>query len=204
MGMRIVMYVLLGVLFGGCAPGGGGSGGDNGGPFEPVSGGCSVQLFEGDIYATDTCSGNEICICPAGNSCASGGTCEAAFNRRYELVMRAAVYPERRPDGQCWDAACGAPDPFVNVWVDGEFVGGTPTRQDTFRPEWDVNSDGELGRVTVLPGSIIDIEAGDEDISVNDPGLICELDMTAQFLRNRIIACATADESFIVVGAIRP
>lgn len=198
------------MLDGGSGSGGGGGGspsdgglvgGGGGGDEDP---GCSVTRYGADPFVTDTCAGREICICPFGDDCPEGGgRCEPAFSRRYSLRIDAVVFPERKSNGDCWDFGCGAPDPYVNVWVDDDFVGGTPTRQDTFRPEWGPGS-GDLGRVTVIDGSVLYVEANDEDISKNDPGLYCEREMDGDFLRRRLIACVAADGEVGIWGLIVP
>lgn len=210
MGMRGVLCAALVILAFGCVPpeAGGGDGGGGGGLGLPPFGsdpGCRVEFSGPEFAAIDTCTGNDICICPGSDSCPSGGgTCEPAFGRRYEVVVSAADYPERKSNGDCWDIGCGAPDPFVNVWVDGDFVGGTPVRQDTFHPTWDPDGSGELGRATILAGSVFDLEASDADVSFDDGGIACHQEFDAEMLRGRNIVCRTADWSFVVFGSVNP
>lgn len=201
-----LMALLFGVL--GCDDKGddGGGGGFGGGGFGG-SGGfetggdnretCFLEEPTGDRPSfIDSCGERDLCV---------DGFCEPAFGRRYNAVVLAAFFAERDAAGDCWDAACGAPDPFVNVYVDGDFVGGTPTRQDTYEAEWD-ESTAIVGEATVNLGSSARVEVADEDLSANDIVLRCDFDLSADRLRERLVVCGNDSDTVAVVvgfGAVR-
>lgn len=180
--------------------GGGGGADDSGGSMQGAGGAmqpaednsCTVEFTEGDLQVEDSCTGDEICSRP------DNGTCASAFNRRYLLFAASANVSDRKPDGGCWDAACGAPDPFINVYVNDELVGGAPTQSDNFSPSWDM----ELGEATIVRGSRITIQMFDEDLSENDIILNCETVLSADLLRGRILACVAqaSEDTYMVLG----
>lgn len=169
-------------------------------------GGCSVDPpVQEDPFVIDSCARQDICICASGNSCPNGGgDCEPAFSRRYDLLIFAAVVPERKSNGDCWDLGCGAPDPYVAAYLDDEFVGRTPTRQDSFQGEWGPNTGGDLGRITVINGSQLLLRIVDEDLSDSDGVLRCDVDLDAETLRRRVIICINDAETAAIVAGLRP
>lgn len=200
--MRVMAWICvmaLGCLGAGCEMGGGSGGGgfpfegDMGaGPVEQDDDRCFVDPPTADYpFAVDSCTGREICI---------DGFCEPAFGRRYGLGLYNVIVPERKLNGDCWDAFCGAPDPFANVYVDGDFVGGAPTIQDTFDARWDI----DLGRVTVIDGSQLVIEVFDADVSEHDGITICTIDLEAEFLRRRVFVCQDEAATLALTGVIVP
>lgn len=113
------------------------------------------------FVSPDTCGGDDIC---------ASGFCSSAFGRRYNIYIQTATLPERDDAGECWDAACGAPDPFVTVVVDGVAVGTTITRDDVFTADW-----GQMFPATIFAGSTIEMTVYDEDLTVDDPAFTCTI-----------------------------
>ena len=149
---------------------------------------------EGEVAARDSCGGRDICV---------DGRCDEAFGRRYLVAVAGVVFTERDGAGDCWDAACGAPDPFANVYVDGVFVGGTSTRMDTYEARWDPEGDGIVGDAAVVVGSTARVDVFDADLSADDLVLRCDFDLSAQRLRERVILCVNRDETVAVVLLLR-
>ncbi|MCB9547764.1 MAG: hypothetical protein H6706_18225 [Myxococcales bacterium] len=186
--------------FGGGGFGGGGFGGgggdSGGGGGQPAGERCTVEPPpEGEVAARDSCGGRDICV---------DGRCDEAFGRRYLVAVAGVVFTERDGAGDCWDAACGAPDPFANVYVDGVFVGGTSTRMDTYEARWDPEGDGIVGDAAVVVGSTARVDVFDADLSADDLVLRCDFDLSAQRLRERVILCVNRDETVAVVLLLRP
>ncbi len=125
----------------------------------------------------DSCSGETICI---------GTTCEAAFPRFYTLTVGDVTIAQRDDNGECWDAACGAPDPFLVILVNGAELGRTSTRQDVFSASFDEAFDIEL-----VAGSELRVAMFDEDLTDDDIIVACGADsLDAATIRLRDLACA--------------
>lgn len=183
----LVAPTLTACMGGGGSRGGGGGGGGGGGDGGTGSSGCSVRDLGSSVE--DTCTGEQVCLCPEGAFCEGTGSCTDATNRRYRIGVVAAAYTERDAAGECWDLGCGAPDPFVEIYLDGTLVGTTPTLNDTFNPSWDPIPTAD---VTVIGGSSVGLTAYDEDVSVNDTAFSCSTSLTAAVLRSRDVSCSTS------------
>jgi len=165
--------------------------GDSGAPPPPMDSGappptgCSAQ--NGSASVVDTCLGDTICLCPGGDLfCDGTGTCSVAFGRRYTIAVSELTLPDRKPDGTCWDAACGAPDPYVVFSVDGVELGRTPAASDLLTVVYDPLPAVDA---TVAAGSTIRLDVFDEDISADDPAFACVATATGALLRSRDLSC---------------
>lgn len=116
------------------------------------------------------CSGETICI---------GDSCESAFGRTYSVYVYNLDVASQDTEGVAWDGGGGAPDPFVNVHLNGQLILATSIDQDTFTPEF-----GESVDVVIPAGARLEFNAWDEDISEHDWILGCIVDpLTADYLR---------------------
>lgn len=154
--------------------------------------GCSTR--DRTTYFEDTCTGEQICVCPGGASepfCEGTGTCSAAFGRRYNLALTRVQLPSRAPDGSCWDdPGCGAPDPYVQLTVDGVVVATTPAAADLYEGFWDPPA---VFEITLLAGSGLRLDVYDEDLADDDGAFACVHDpITADRLRTRNLTCTGA------------
>ncbi|MHB8876535.1 MAG: clostripain-related cysteine peptidase [Myxococcaceae bacterium] len=85
-----------------------------------IAGGC-VQCRTG----VDCSNTSYVCV---------AGACSAGFGRNVRITVVSAAIPATDPGGSAWDALNGAPDPFVNIVVDGVSIGATTAAQDTWGP----------------------------------------------------------------------
>ena len=127
--------------------------------------------------SADNCGGETICI---------GGACESAFGRRYRFSGISVSIPDRKRDGTTWDALGGAPDPYVEVWInDSTLVLRTPAVDDVFDADFSDTGDGTVGA-----GDSVFLNVWDEDVADPDPVLSCTADpLPADVLRGRGFAC---------------
>ena len=126
------------------------------------------------------CSGDEICV-PASMEC------EYAFDRGYEIWIWGVSLPQYDPAGLCWDEpTCDAPDPFVEVWLDGNWIFSTQIASNTFDPGF-----GEQVSVSVLPDTSLQFVVYDQDdLSENDLAFSCAWDpLLADYLRSGSLLC---------------
>jgi len=120
------------------------------------------------------------------------GACVAAFPRVYRLSNISVTVPTTDPDGAAWDAAGGAPDLLVEVFVNGTSVGATAAVQDQFSAAFP----GPYGVTLNAAGSSVIVTASDEDLTVNDPAFSCAANpITAAHLRARELACTVGGNS---------
>jgi hypothetical protein len=151
--------------------------------------GCSVTLPSAGP-ATDTCVGAEICICPGGpdSACTGTGTCVVASGRMYLVELDYVFADTTNPEGDAWDIAGGAPDPFAVLRVNNVIEGTSPVIDDTFDAQW---FPAPAWTVTLTAGSSVRVDAYDEDTTVHDWLGGCEVaSLTAANLRQREFACA--------------
>lgn len=151
--------------------------------------GCSVTLPTAGP-ASDTCSGAEICICPNGpdSECDGTGTCVVASGRMYLVELDYVYTDTTNPQGDAWDIAGGAPDPFAVLLVNGAEEGRSTALADTFDAQW---FPAPSWTVTLTAGSSFRVDAYDEDTTVHDWLGGCEVaSLTAATLRQREFACA--------------
>jgi Ca2+-dependent lipid-binding protein len=57
----------------------------------------------------------------------------------------------------------GAPDPFVEIYVDGVYIGRTSTVQDYYNATWN-----EQATITLNSDSELFLDIWDEDLTLND------------------------------------
>lgn len=162
----------------GCTSGGGGD--DDGGDGDADS--CDE--------ASDDCQGETICM---------DGACEAAFGRRYRFSNLSVSIPDRNPDGESWDSLGGAPDPYIEVWLNqDELVLSTSAVDDVFDASY-----SDTGDATVAAGDSFFIDVWDEDLADPDPVYSCTADpIPADILRLRAAHCAS--DGYTVEVAITP
>src|SRR5687767_11963696 len=84
------------------------------------SGGGNLASCPGDCPAT-ACSPADPSDC-AGETICVDGSCVAAFGRVYTFSMAHVVANSLDTNGEAWDALGGAPDPFVEVQLNGSVV----------------------------------------------------------------------------------
>lgn len=129
--------------------------------------------------SADICSGDTICI---------SGQCEAAFGRLYSVTNVTVQLPTTDGSGAAWDVGGGAPDIFVEFFVNNASVGRSSTTQDMFSAAF-------AGPFSVQPigGGALEVRAFDEDLTVNDLAFTCAATpLTAALLRGRDLQCAAA------------
>lgn len=162
-------------------------------------GGCSV----GTCTAQGICdSGGGGCQASNPNSCAGetvciSGRCEAAFPRRYSITVTDLSLPTRDTNGECWDVGCGAPDPFVELFLNDSSFGQTTTAQDTFAVTYN-----EVFEVNIVAGSDLSLAVYDDDLTAPDLAMACGADpLTAAIIRDATLACSssTGNLSFIIL-----
>ena len=94
----------------------------------------------------------------------AGGMCSVAYGRTYWLDIGSAEIADQEPStGEAWDAMGGAPDAFVEVFVDGKSVLETFADDDTFSPIWKAGVNVEVWEDTTF-----EIQVWDEDATVDD------------------------------------
>jgi len=172
--------------------------GAGGGPCRSCGGGtacaggvCSASGCSFSASRGDTCTGDDICICPGGSAeplCEGTGTCSTAYGRRYSIFVGSLTLPDRRPDGMCWDAFCGAPDPFVQIRVNGGLLGTSPAVADSFRATLNYGVESNI-----TAGSSIEIAVFDQDVSADDGAFTCRFaSVDSALLRGRDLSCSGA------------
>jgi len=163
--------------------------------------GCSVTLATAGP-AVDTCSGAEICICPGGpdSSCAGTGSCVVASGRSYRFELDYVLTDTTKLNGDAWDAAGGAPDPFAALSVNGGVVGTSVSIGDTFSAQW---FPAPAWTVVLNAGDGIRLDAYDEDALDDDWIGACAIEsLTAASLRQREFACAAVSAD--IRGYLQP
>ena len=105
------------------------------------------------------------------------------------LVELDYVYADTtNPQGDAWDIAGGAPDPFAVLRVNDVVRGTSTAIDDTFDAQW---FPAPAWTVTLTAGSSVRVDAYDEDTTVHDWLGGCEIAaLTAANLRQREFACA--------------
>ena len=126
------------------------------------------------------CTGNDVCI---------GEVCTPAFGRAYRVTVTAMTVAGLDQAGQLWDvdASGGAPDPFVEVRLNGALVFQTAVANNTHTPSF-------TGAVTVTipPGANLTFTGWDDDaFGQDDPIIACAYSpLTADAFRSFRIRCA--------------
>jgi hypothetical protein len=102
--------------------------------------------------------------------------------------------PAQNGAGDAWDAHGGAPDPFVEISLNGVLVGTTSEKADTFTPTW-----SELVSEAIPAGSWIKLVVWDSDLAGDDLMFWCDLDpLTAAHLDNRAWTCGDAGFDLLI------
>ena len=162
-----------------------------------VCGNGTCQTGESAASCPADCAGAPECSVNEPNSC-SGETichnteCVSAFGRTYTLAINTGTISQFNADGDTWDAVGGAPDTFVEVYLNDAEIFTTGVADDTLTPQWFDTS----GAVVIPAGSALGIYVYDEDVAAPDFVFGCELDsLTADFLRYGYVPCAVASSS---------
>jgi hypothetical protein len=95
-------------------------------------------------------------------------SCAPAYPRTYRLTIGSVAVPQRDRSGDCWDAACGAPDLKVVATLNGRVILTTRTAQDVFSATFDTGVTTQL-----TGGSELALDVYDEDLSSDDLALRC-------------------------------
>jgi hypothetical protein len=177
----VALGATLAVALGGCGSEQGDDDDDfiaGGGPDAGTpSGGCALD--------DPPCVGETICI---------DNACVGAFNRIYRITVLDGSLPESDPNGECWDFGCGAPDPFVQLDLNGALLGVTAAVQDTFAPAWNMYVDAEIPA-----GSALTFWVWDEDVDEHDFAFGCALDpVSVEALRAGFISCEFPESTLYV------
>lgn len=110
---------------------------------EPVSPGSCTS-------SPDSCTGDNICM---------QGSCVQAFGRIYKVSVTSGVMPQFNSANQTWDPAGGAPDPYVQITLNGTDVAHTTYVDNTLTPTWN-----QSANMTIVGGSTFKIAAWDADL----------------------------------------
>ncbi|MEM6956209.1 MAG: MopE-related protein [Myxococcota bacterium] len=140
---------------------------------------------EGCSSGGSECAEDEICVCAdRAVSCGSGGTCRSLFGT-YRILIDSSDLPFLDLMDECWDANCRGPDQYVNILLNGVLLGRTATIADSFMARW---PPAEVSAV-LDDGMVLRLEVWDEDVIVDDPGPVCELEVSDALLRDGTFAC---------------
>lgn len=140
-----------------------------------LSWGCDEETEEWECFSDEECTGETMCI---------GLECRDAFNRFYTIGSFSA---EIVSSEQNWDISGGAPDPYVCVKVDGELLGCTVAKENTWRPSW-----SESWNFNPSPGSEIQFLVYDwDDVSSSELMINCGDEITIDLLRGNLTGCTT-------------
>lgn len=95
------------------------------------------------------------------------------WDRSYSITVVSATAAEGNPNGDYWDVFGGAPDLYVSVRIDGDSIGVTRTKRDTYSPEWYQSFSVRLFSSTNLVFRVLeeDISANDHALDLNIPDL---------------------------------
>ena len=143
-------------------PGGGGDGGGREGEGEDEDDLCDGCCFDA---ATD-CRSSEICRFQANESDSEPGECLGADGASYLVAVGPLVLCERDPDGAEWDAGAGAPDPIIQIVVNGAEAARSVAVQDrftSFEQEF-------VTTITLRSNDSVTIQVLDEDFTEDDFG----------------------------------
>lgn len=122
------------------------------------------------------CAGETICV---------GDMCEAAFDRIYDFSSISVVVAAQNRGGSAWDPLGGAPDPVVEVKLNGEAVITTGSVSDVFSASYT-----ESTSETILAGSTLELHVFDADVGGDDDIMTCSFDpLTAADLREAVLTC---------------
>jgi hypothetical protein len=82
----------------------------------------------------------------------------------YSVTGCSVTIAKYKPNDDNWDGFGGAPDVFLEFYVDGNYAGDTSTKQDTFDASW--SSPGVA--MTFSASSTLEIMVIDDDMAAND------------------------------------
>jgi hypothetical protein len=168
-------------------------------------GACPPGCGDGTCNGTETCSSceNDCGVCPctpfagdcSGETVCIGTTCEAAFGRIWSITVVNAKVPTTNPEGGSWDALGGAPDPYVDVELNGAIIFTTGAVSESFEPFWDQSVE-----INVLAGSTLTFWVYDEDVAADDFVFGCTFDpLTAETLDFGVGDCNFAPDQQLLV-----
>lgn len=129
-----------------------------------------------DPVVPSDCSGETICVVDS---------CEAAFDRIYDFSGLEVAVATQNQGGSAWDPLGGAPDPVVEVRLNGETLITTGSATDVFSATY-----AETTNATILAGSTLELHVFDADVGGDDDILSCSFDpLTAADLREAVLTC---------------
>lgn len=184
--MKLRAVFALGLVVG-CVSDDGDGGDDDTGP---ICGNTVCEAGESSLSCPSDCSA---ATCSPTNPSSCGGEticinqqCVPAFGRNYVFTVTNGTFTQNDETGATWDAAGGLPDPFVVLTINGAAY-MTTANQDTLTPSWNFATPPVL----IPGGSVVLIEAYDEDLTVDDLGWACQANpLTADFLRGGGLSCS--------------
>ena len=94
----------------------------------------AVMWTSGCIVVSSGAEGSSCVLsseCNASSVCVSG-QCVLGAGRQYAITVNWVTVPSVDSAGAAWDPFGGAPDPYVNVYVDNVFIGQTRYVTDNF------------------------------------------------------------------------
>lgn len=132
-----------------------------------------------DGLACSLCTGESVCV---------ENRCEDAFPRFYQIEISSVTIPNTKPDGSCWDEPnCGAPDPEIDIQLNGEGVGDLDAGDDKFTASFT-----DAIELQIIAGSRLTIELQDDDALTDETVFTCEFSpLTAERIRDGDISCVS-------------
>jgi len=128
----------------------------------------------------NSCAGETICV---------GTMCEPAFNRIYTFSEISVTVATKNPGGSAWEPLGGAPDPFVEVKLNGTSILKTANVSDVFAATYTESTDQQI-----VAGSTLQLTMSDADVTGDDLILDCTIDpLTADELRHAVVECDGSD-----------
>ena len=141
--------------------------------FSTCGGGCcdDGECEPGTRLSACGSSGDTCEVCGAGEQCGDAG-CELDPSSEWRIRLLDVSVPERKLNGDSWDALGGAPDVSVRVYSADEVLLGTVDGgSDTLNPTLDETLDGPVTAAVLLEG--LTFEVYDRDTSFDDSVASC-------------------------------
>jgi hypothetical protein len=118
------------------------------------------------VTAVDDCAASEVCRFREAdlNDPDAVGACVGAENLSYDILVFDLSLCERKTDGSEWDAGAGAPDPRVDLVLNGSVVSSSPEAADSFN----AFGDGILFTQTLRSTDSLTVQFVDVDLFEDD------------------------------------
>ncbi len=112
--------------------------------------------------------------------------CEDAFPRFYQIEISSVTIPQGKLDGSCWDEpSCGAPDPEIEIQLNGDTVGELEASDDMFTASF-----ADAIELQLIAGSRLRLQLEDEDTVRDEEVFACNFDpLTAERIRDGDLSC---------------